>query len=255
MVNIESTRVELLGLTRDELTDFMLSCGEKPYRARQVYSAVYQRRVTGFDSITELPKTLRHILTEKAVVTQTRIERLFNAVDGTRRYLLKLADGQEVESVFMPDEYRDTICISSEVGCPLACDFCMTGVYGLKRNMTVGEILSQIVLVLNDVYGVGNRLPHGTNIVMMGMGEPFLNYANVMDAIRLLADPEGLNIVPRRITVSTAGIVPRIYDFAKEPIRPHLAISLTAANDALRNQLLPINRTYPLSELIEAWRG
>jgi 23S rRNA (adenine2503-C2)-methyltransferase len=254
MINLEPNKIELLGLTREELTDFMLSMGEKPYRARQLYAAIYQRRMTAFDSITELPKTLRQILSRKAVITQTRIEQVFNATDGTRRYLLMLADGQEVESVYMPEENRDTICISSQVGCPLACDFCMTGVFGLKRNMTTGEIISQIVLVLNNVYGEGNTPPHGTNIVMMGMGEPFLNYENVMKAIRLLAEPEGLNIAARRITVSTAGIVPRIYDYAKEPVRPNLAISLTAANDELRNQLFPINRKYPLSELIEACR-
>jgi 23S rRNA (adenine2503-C2)-methyltransferase len=251
---ITDAKRELLGLTKDELLTFMISLGEKPYRAQQLYSAIYQRRITGFDSITELPKTLRRILDANAVVTHTRIESVFTSADGTRRFLLRLADGQEVESVFMPEEHRDTICISSQVGCPLACDFCMTGVFGLKRNMTVVEIVAQIVMVLNEVYGEGNPLPHGTNIVMMGMGEPFLNYENVMQAIRLFADVEGLNIAPRRITVSTAGIVPRIYDFAKEEIRPRLAISLTAANDELRNQLFPINRKYPLRELIESCR-
>ncbi len=255
MINIEKRKKELLGLTRDELQSFMLSLNEKPFRARQLDAAIYQRRITDFDSITELPKTLRRILHEEAVISYTRIANVFTSSDGTRRYLLKLADGQEVETVFMPEEHRDTICISSQVGCPLACDFCMTGVFGLKRNMTVGEIVSQIVIALNEVYGEGNPLPHGTNIVMMGMGEPFLNYENVMQAIRLIADEAGLNIAPRRVTVSTAGIVPRIYDFAKEAFRPHLAISLTAANDELRDRLFPINRKYPLAELIEACRA
>jgi 23S rRNA (adenine2503-C2)-methyltransferase len=243
---------ELLGLTQTEINEFMIGLGEKPFRARQLYAAIYHRRLTRFDAMTDLPKTLRRILEERSVVTQTTIESVFTATDGTRRFLLRLADGREVESVFMPEEHRDTICISSQVGCPLACDFCMTGVVGLKRNMTTGEIVSQIVLVLNEVYGEGVEPPHGTNIVMMGMGEPFLNYDNVMKAIRLFADNEGLNIAPRRITVSTAGIVPRIYEFAKEEIRPRLAISLTAANEELRNRLFPINRKYSMAELIKA---
>jgi 23S rRNA (adenine2503-C2)-methyltransferase len=154
----------------------------------------------------------------------------------------------------MPEENRDTICISSQVGCPLACDFCMTGVMGLKRNMTSGEIASQVVIVLNEVYGAGSRPPHGTNIVMMGMGEPLLNYDEVMRSIRLFADEGGLGIAPRRVTLSTAGIVPRIYDLAKEEIRPRLAISLTAPTDELRDRLFPINRKYPLAELMRACR-
>lgn len=247
-------KLELLGLTQDELQEFMLALNEKPFRARQLYANIYRRRITDFAAMTDLPKTLRQILSEHAVITQTNIESVFTATDGTRRFLLKLSDGREVEAVFMPEEHRDTICISSQVGCPLACDFCMTGVVGLKRNMTTGEIVSQIIIVLNAVYGEGLETPHGTNIVMMGMGEPFLNYDNAMKAVRLFADDEGLNIAPRRVTLSTAGIVPRIYDLAKEAIRPRLAISLTAANDELRNRLFPINRKHPLAELIEACR-
>jgi 23S rRNA (adenine2503-C2)-methyltransferase len=247
-------RTELLGLTGDELREFMVALGEKPYRARQLYDAIYRRRLPSFDVMTELPKTLRRILDAHSVVTRTRIENVFQSSDGTRRFLLKLADGSEVESVFMPEERRDTICISSQVGCPLACGFCMTGVIGLKRNMTAGEIVSQVVLVLNQVYGEGVEAPHGTNIVMMGMGEPLLNYDSVMKAVRLMADEEGLSVSPRRVTLSTAGIVPRIYDLATEEVRPRLAISLTAPNDELRNQLFPINRKYPLRELFEACR-
>lgn len=256
MINITPrTRVELLGLTADEMRDFMVALGEKPYRARQLYDAINRRRITSFDRMTDLPKTLRHILDERAVVTRTSVESVFASSDGTRRFLLKLGDGREVESVFMPEERRDTICISSQVGCALACDFCMTGVLGLKRNMTAGEIVSQVVIVLNEVYGAGVEPPHGTNVVMMGMGEPLLNYDNVMKTIRLFADEEGLAIAARRVTLSTAGIVPRIYDLAKEEVRPRLAISLTAANDELRDRLFPINRKYPLSELMEACRS
>lgn len=245
---------ELLGLTQDELREFMMAMGEKPYRARQLYDAICRRRITSYDKMTDLPKTLRQILAECSVVTHTQIQNVFLSSDGTRRFLLSLDDGLEVESVFMPEERRDTICISSQVGCPLACSFCMTGVIGLKRNMTASEIVSQVVLVLNEVYGEGVEAPHRTNIVMMGMGEPFLNYDQVIKSVRLLADQQGLAIAPRYVTLSTAGIVPRIYDLAREEVRPRLAISLTAPNDELRNQLFPINRKYPLAELIEACR-
>ena len=256
MINIAPvTKIELLGLAQDELRQFMIELGEKPFRSRQLHDAMNRRRITDFHQMTDLPKTLRRLLDERAVVTHTRIKSVFTSSDGTRRFLLRLGDEREVEAVFMPEERRDTICISSQVGCPLACDFCMTGVVGLKRNMTAGEIVSQVVITLNEVYGAGVETPHGTNIVMMGMGEPLLNYDAVMKSIRLLADEEGLAIAPRRVTLSTAGIVPRIYDLAKEAIRPRLAISLTAADDELRNRLFPINRKYPLAELIRACRS
>jgi len=248
-------RTVLLGLTQDELTQFMVALGEKPYRARQVYEAIYRRRTRSFDSMTELPKTLREILNEHAVVTRTTINKEFDSSDGTRRYLLSLSDDSEIESVFMPESRRDTICISSQVGCPLACTFCMTGVLGLKRNLTSEEIVSQIMVVLNHVYGEGATVPHRTNIVMMGMGEPLLNYDQVMKSIRLFVDTKGMSITPRYVTLSTAGVVPRIYDLGREEIRPRLAISLTAATDVLRNSLFPINRKYPLSELMEACRN
>jgi len=246
--------IELLGMTRQEMGEMLAALGEKPYRASQLYDAVYRRRIPSVDQITELPRSLRQLVSERASITRTRVERAFVSADGTRRFLLDLEDGREVEAVFMPERHRDTICISSQVGCPLACDFCMTGVLGLARNMTAGEIVSQVVLALSEVYGAGAEPSHGTNIVIMGMGEPLLNYEEVMKAIRLLADPDGLAIAPRRITLSTAGIVPRIYDLAKEKLRPRLAISLTAATDELRDRLFPINRKYPVAELIEACR-
>jgi 23S rRNA (adenine2503-C2)-methyltransferase len=247
-------RIELLGLTAQELVELMTAIGEKPYRARQLYDAIYRRRISSLDQVTELPRSVRGVLAEQATVTESRIASVFISRDGTRRFLLRLGDGREVEAVFMPERHRDTICISSQVGCPLACDFCMTGVLGLARNMMAGEILSQVALALNEVYGAGVDLPHGTNIVIMGMGEPLLNYDEVMKAIRLMADAQGLDIAVRRITLSTAGIVPRIYDLAKESIRPRLAISLTAPNEGLRSRLFPINRKYPLDELMEACR-
>ena len=251
----QDQKIELLGLNQDEMREFMVSLGEKPYRSQQLYEAIYRRRMTGFDAMTELPKTLRRILSENATVTRIRIDNVFISSDGTRRFLLKLGDGSEIESVFMPEEGRDTICISSQAGCPLACSFCMTGVMGLKRNLTAGEIVAQVVIVLNEVYGPLVETPHRTNIVMMGMGEPLLNFDNVMKSIRLFADQVGLNIAPRRVTLSTAGIVPRIHDLAREEIRPRLAISLTAPTDELRDRLFPINSKYPLAELIGACRA
>jgi 23S rRNA (adenine2503-C2)-methyltransferase len=253
-VTSNEAKLELLGLTQDELVKFMVGLGEKPYRARQLYDAIGRRRMTSFDAMTDLPKTLRRILEARAVVTNTQIENVFLSSDGTRRFLLRLVDGSEVEAVLMPEERRDTICISSQVGCPLACSFCMTGVIGLKRNMTAGEIVSQVVIVLNQVYGEAVEVPHGTNIVMMGMGEPLLNYDQVIKAVRLMTAEESLAIAPRRVTLSTAGIVPRIYDLAREEVRPRLAVSLTAPSDELRDRLFPINRKYPLAELIEACR-
>ncbi|MGI8997119.1 MAG: 23S rRNA (adenine(2503)-C(2))-methyltransferase RlmN, partial [Pyrinomonadaceae bacterium] len=172
--------------------------------------------------------------------------------DGTRRYLLKTRDSLPVETVFIPEERRDTICFSSQSGCPLQCDFCLTAQLGLLRTLTAGEIVEQIIIALNDAYGEGVETPRGTNLVAMGAGEPFLAFEPLMKALRIMAAPKGLYIVPNRVTVSTAGIVPRIRELASVPDRPHLAISLAAPNDELRNQLMPINKKWPLAELLAA---
>jgi 23S rRNA (adenine2503-C2)-methyltransferase len=244
----------LLGKTEDELVGFMRELGEKPFRGKQLYQAIYGRRLLDLSQITEFSKALRQKLTEIVLVTATEIEKAFYSSDGTRRYLLRLGDGPEAEAVFMPEEHRDTICISCQVGCTVGCKFCMTAQLGIKRNMTAGEIISQVMIVLNEVYGAGVEPPHGTNLVFMGMGESFLNYQEVMKSIRIMADEKGLNISPGRVTVSTSGIVPRIYEFAHEPVRPHLAISLSATTDEQRNDLMPINRKYSLEKLMKACR-
>ncbi len=165
---------------------------------------------------------------------------------------MRTVDQRPVETVFIPSEGRDTICFSSQAGCPLKCDFCLTAKLGLLRSLTAGEIVEQILIVLNDVYGVAAETPHGTNLVGMGAGEPFVNFDELIKAVRIMGEPDGLHIVPNRITISTAGIVPRIRDLALLPDRPHLAISLTAANDELRDRLMPINRKYPINELMSA---
>jgi 23S rRNA (adenine2503-C2)-methyltransferase len=244
----------LLGQTETELCAYLQTLGEAAFRGKQLYQSIYQRRMLDLAQMTNLSKPLRDKLATQIPATQTNIANIFTSTDGTRRYLLELGDGQQVESVFMPEERRDTICISCQVGCAVGCKFCMTAQLGIKRNMTAGEIVSQVIIVLNDVYGAGHEPPHGTNLVFMGMGESFLNYDEVMQAIRLLCDAKGLNIAPRRITVSTSGIIPKIRQFADEPVRPRLAISLSGTTDEQRTSLIPLNKRYGLAELMAALR-
>jgi 23S rRNA (adenine2503-C2)-methyltransferase len=233
-----------------ELTDIQQALGasEPGFRARQIYEAVYRRRVTDVAAISNLPKELRASLD----LGLPEIERRYDSADGTRRYLLRLADGKTVETVWMPEGDRSTICISSQVGCPVDCKFCLTALLGLERHLTAGEIAGQVLRVAVD-----NSLAANTdrvNIVMMGQGEPLLNLANVIKATRLLTDPEGMAISPRRITLSTSGIIPKIDELAKEAVRPKLAISLNASNEEQRRELMPITRKYHLAELMEACR-
>ena len=244
--------VHLTGLSQAELSDFVASLEEPVYRARQMFWAIHARRVTSFDAMSDLPKELRATLVQRAVLSTFKLESRYVSTDGTRRYLFKTLDNFPVETVFIPEERRDTICFSSQSGCPLQCTFCLTAQLGLLRNLTAGEIVEQIIFALNDAYGEGVQTPRGTNLVGMGAGEPFLNFDNLMKTIRIMNDPVGLHIVPNRITVSTAGIVPRIRDLATIADRPHLAISLAAPNDELRNELMPINKKWPIEELLSA---
>jgi 23S rRNA (adenine2503-C2)-methyltransferase len=220
------------------------------YRAKQVYDAVYRRETRELVQITTLPTAVRDELAARYAMGLPSVERLYQSTDGTKRYLLRLQDGRTVETVLMPEGERDTICISSQVGCPVNCKFCMTALLGLERNLTAGEIVGQVLLVARDNHlrRDGGRL----NIVMMGQGEPLLNLANVVKATRLLLDPNGFNLSPRRITVSTSGIIPRIAELGREPVRPKLAISLNASTEESRQQLMPITRKYHLKDLIEA---
>ncbi len=239
-------------MSREQLEDFFLSLGEPRYRSMQVFKAVHQRRLQSFDEMTDLPKKLRAKLEDTADISRLSVGSRYVSTDGTRRYLMKTADGYPVETVFIPTENRDTICFSSQSGCPLKCDFCLTAKLGLLRNLTVGEIIEQMIIVLNDVYGVAAETPHGTNLVGMGAGEPFLNFDNLIAALGIMADENGLFIVPNRVTISTAGIVPRIYDLAKVVHRPHLAISLSSPRDEQRDVLMPINKKWDLDELMTA---
>jgi 23S rRNA (adenine2503-C2)-methyltransferase len=244
--------LELLGLSKAELVSFVETLGEPAYRGKQIFAGLHHRRLRSFDEMSDLPKELRARLKEVASASSLRVESRYISQDGTRRYLMKTHDNLPVETVFIPEERRDTICFSSQSGCPLQCTFCLTAQLGLLRSLTPAEIVEQISIALNDAYGDGVKPKHGTNLVGMGAGEPFLNLESLLKALRVMADREGLHIVPNRVTVSTAGVVPKILELARETDRPHLAISLAAPNDELRNELMPINKKWPLEELLSA---
>src|ERR1051325_4406262 len=243
---------QIAGLTRAELSEFVQELGEPAYRAQQIFIAVQQRRVRSFDEITNLPTELRAKLTERAAVSTLEIESRYISSDGTRRYLMKTHDNLPVETVFIPEERRDTICFSSQSGCPLQCTFCLTAQLGLLRSLTAGEIVEQIIVALTDAYGTGVKPPRGINLVGMGAGEPFLNFDALLKALDIMSEPDGLFIVPNRVTMSTAGVVPRILELANIPQRPHLAISLAAPTNDLRDELMPINKKWPLEDLLSA---
>jgi 23S rRNA (adenine2503-C2)-methyltransferase len=245
-------KTDLTGLSPVELVAFTDLLGVPAYRGRQVFAGLQHRRLRSFEEMTDLPRELRRKLGEKATSSSLTVESRYLSDDGTRRYLMKTHDNLPVETVFIPEERRDTICFSSQSGCPLQCSFCLTAQLGLLRSLTPGEIVEQIIIALNDAYGLGVKPPRGTNLVGMGAGEPFLNFDALMKALRVMAEPDGLHIVPNRVTVSTAGIVPRIRELATVSDRPHLAVSLAAPNDQLRDVLMPINKKWPLKDLLDA---
>jgi 23S rRNA (adenine2503-C2)-methyltransferase len=251
-LKMSEAKTHLVGLTQAELISLAEQLGEPAYRGRQIFAALHQRRLRPFSEMTDLPKELRARLDAVATASTLTIESQYLSADGTRRYLMKTHDGLPVETVFIPEERRDTICFSSQSGCPLQCSFCLTAQLGLLRSLTPGEIVEQIIVALNDAYGVGQKAPRGTNLVGMGAGEPFLAFDSLIKALRIMADPQGLHIVPNRVTVSTAGIVPRIKELATMTDRPHLAVSLGAPTDEQRDVLMPINKKWPLAELLSA---
>jgi 23S rRNA (adenine2503-C2)-methyltransferase len=232
----------------------VLGKGHPGFRARQMYDALYRQRVSGIEEITNLPQALRREIASqyRPGVPDAAASR-WTSTDGTRRYLLTLDDGRTIETVLMPEETRDTFCISSQVGCPVNCRFCLTALIGLERNLTAGEIVGQVLFLLREhsLDASSSRV----NIVMMGMGEPLLNLPNVLKATRLLADPAGMGISPRRITVSTSGITPKIAELGREAVRPKLAISLNASTEEQRRELMPITRKYHLRDLLDACRA
>jgi 23S rRNA (adenine2503-C2)-methyltransferase len=248
-------RTNLLGLTPDELEAFVVGLGEKPFRARQLLVWIYKRWVSDFSLMTDLGKELRAKLADCAEIRAPAIVSEHASGDGTRKWLLQAgpSDGREqaIETVFIPEPGRGTLCISSQVGCALNCSFCSTGAQGFNRNLTTAEIVGQVWLA-NSRLGtgaVGERVV--TNVVLMGMGEPLANYKNVLPALRLFLDDRAFDLSRRRVTLSTSGLVPQLYRLA-EDINVALAVSLHAPTDELRDQLVPINRRHPIKELLEA---
>jgi len=275
--------IELLGKSKEELRAFCGELGEPAYRGVQIYHALYAERRFDFARMTNLPAALREQLAKEACITLPEVKQRFVSADGSVRYLFGLGGAEEkesntedtekkskenteknqktpnrprtpasVEAVFMPSEGRQTICISTQAGCAVDCHFCLTSQLGLIRNLTAGEILAQGLVPLEEQQA---QLTPQTNVVLMGQGEPLLNYEPVMAALRILLDPEGMGISPKHVTLSTSGIVPGIERLARARARPKLAISLNASNDEQRDALMPINKKYPLSALLEACRN
>jgi 23S rRNA (adenine2503-C2)-methyltransferase len=263
----EQPQTGLLGLDFQELSSIAQKHGQPEYRARQLFDALYPQRLPELDSVSTLPRQFRAVLRQEGLeIRHPRIDKSFQSSDGTIRYLIAMADGETVETVWMPEgdggeagdgteagdsEWnRATICVSSQVGCAVNCQFCLTALLGVKRNLSAGEIVGQVIAVLNERQVDLER--QRVNLVFMGMGEPFLNYRQFIKAVRLLV--EGVGIPEPRMTVSTSGIIPGLHDFGAEPVRPKLAISLNASNDELRNRIMPINRKWNLQMLMQSAR-
>jgi 23S rRNA (adenine2503-C2)-methyltransferase len=253
----------LLGKSAEELRRLAESMGEPDYRGAQIYHALYAERRADFGRLTNLPASFRERLARESRIGWPRIVRTHESSDGTRRYVLELegrghgngggaARPATIETVFMPEAKRQTICISTQAGCAVDCRFCLTATLGLVRNLFPGEILGQVLVALEDNR---QRLKPQTNVVLMGQGEPLLNFDAVMGALRILLDPEGMGISPKHVTLSTSGIVPGIERLALERVRPKLAISLNASTDEQRDQIMPVNRKYPMGMLLGACRN
>src|SRR5271167_710741 len=253
-----SVGVNLLGKSAEELREVLQKLGEPAYRGAQIYHALYAERRFDFAAMTNLPAALRERLSREATIALPQVVRRYSSSDGTARYVLAIgSDGSgstkpaNIETVFMPEENRQTICVSTQAGCAVDCRFCLTATLGLIRNLSAGEIIGQVLVALED-----NRasLKPQTNVVLMGQGEPFLNYDAVMMGLRILLDPEGMAISPKHVTLSTSGIIPGIERMGNERVRPKLAVSLNASNDKQRDAIMPINRKYPIADLMEACR-
>ena len=249
------TRTDLVGLSREELAEALAALDLPPFRAKQVWHWIYHRGARTFDDMTTLAKPLRAQLARRFIIGRPAVAERLISDDRTSKWLLGFRDDTRAETVFIPEDDRGALCISSQVGCTLNCRFCHTGTQRLVRNLTSGEIVGQM-LIARDAYGewpapTGGRIL--TNIVMMGMGEPLYNYDNVRKALRIIMDEEGIQVSRRRITLSTAGVVPRIADVGRD-LGVRLAISLHAVTDELRDEIVPLNRKYPIAELLAACR-
>lgn len=245
-------KTNLIGLSVDELTAEMLKIGEKPFKAKQIWNWIYAAGITDFAAMSNISKTTRAKLEENYSIARPAISQDLLSTDGTRKWLIKFSDCREAEMVFIPEEDRGTLCISSQIGCTLTCKFCHTGTQMLVRNLSAGEIVAQLMLardLLVDWSGEDGR--QITSMVFMGMGEPLFNYDQVKKAVEILNDSNGINFSKRKITISTSGVVPEILKFSDQ-IKTVLAISLHATNDETRSKIMPLNKKYPLKELMQA---
>jgi 23S rRNA (adenine2503-C2)-methyltransferase len=252
-VVFHNSNTNLLGLDRAGLESFFESIGEKKFRATQVMKWIHQLGVTDFQQMNNLSKDLRNRLSETSCIQNLQVAKDLISKDGTRKWLLQLQDGNNIETVFIPEDDRGTLCVSSQVGCALDCSFCSTGRQGFNRNLNAAEIISQVWLasqLLDEEKKPGRKI---TNVVMMGMGEPLLNFDNTITAVRIMMDDFAYGLSKRRVTVSTAGVVPAM-DRLGDTLDMRLAVSLHATNDELRNELVPVNKKYPLKELLAACR-
>jgi 23S rRNA (adenine2503-C2)-methyltransferase len=243
--------INLIGLSKKYLEEKLIEIGEKPFRAKQIWNWIYARGALSFDEMTNISKETRAVLAQHFSISRPEISKDLTSFDGTRKWLVKFTDGKEVEVVFIPEETRGTLCISSQVGCTLACKFCHTGTQTWVRNLETSEIISQILIAKDLIKDWDRNNRRLTNIVFMGMGEPFFNYENVAGTVKILNDTEGLDMSARKTTISTSGLVPEILRCAEE-LKTNLAISLHATNDALRTDIMAINKKYPLAELMKA---
>jgi 23S rRNA (adenine2503-C2)-methyltransferase len=254
-MNTLTNKINLLGLDHQAMQAYLLTLGEKPYRAQQVLKWVHTHGVSDFNAMSNLSKSLRQVLSDNASVSHPEVIYEKEALDGTYKWLFRLSDGNCIETVFIPEKTRGTLCISSQVGCILNCDFCSTGKQGFNRNLTTAEIVGQLwyaVRKLSQTNGLHDR--RITNVVMMGMGEPLLNFDNLIPALKLMRDDNAYGLSKKRVTVSTAGVIPMLLQL-KEQTDVALAVSLHAPTDELRNQLVPLNKKYPLKELMAVCRN
>lgn len=247
--SIVPKKLDLKSLCPGELENFFLSLGEKKYRAVQLINWIYRKGAVSFDQMTDISLALREKLKASCYISELKLIKEQNSFDGTKKYLFGLEDNQRIESVLIPDEDRLTVCVSTQVGCAYACRFCATGRIGFVRNLNSAEIVNQILAIKKELK---NRPI--TNIVFMGMGEPLANFNETVKAVLTISHPKGLNFGPRRITVSTVGLIPEIYRLAELDIPANLAVSLNATTDEIRSYLMPINKKYPIRELLEACR-
>jgi 23S rRNA (adenine2503-C2)-methyltransferase len=247
-------KTNLLGLSREKMAAFFVSLGEKPFRAQQMLKWIHHNGVDDFDAMSNISKSLREQLKACAEIVPPQIVTQQDSVDGTRKWAMRVSGGSLVETVLIPDGERATLCVSSQVGCSLDCSFCSTGKQGFQRDLTAAEIIGQVWLAIQsyDGFNKGNRRIV-TNVVMMGMGEPLLNFDNVVDAMNLMLDDFAYGLSKRRVTLSTSGVVPALEKLG-DVSEVSLAVSLHAPNDALRNQLVPINRRYPIAQLLDSAR-